>query len=116
MNDFDIPIFKKTYDLYKTFYSYRNLIPKGDKYTVWQRAENALLDILEGILLASQSYKEKKLLVLEGVSLKLNLLRVFLRLMKEVKTLDPKKYLVLQEIIDEIGRQLGGWIKLAKSQ
>ena len=114
MDNFDIPIFKKTYDLYKIFYGYRNSITKQDRYTVWQRCENVILDILEGILLASQTCKSEKLPILEKASLKLNFLRVFLRLMKEVKTIDNKKYTTLEECIDEIGRMLGGWIKSTK--
>jgi hypothetical protein len=116
MDNFDIPIFKKAYDLYKTFYGYRNSITKQDRYTIWQRCENIILDILEGILLASQTYKSEKLPILEKVSVKLNFLRVFLRLMKEVKTIDNKKYATLEECIDEIGRMLGGWIKSTKEQ
>ena len=116
MNDFDIPIFKKTYDLYKTFYGYRDSITKQDRYTIWQRCENIILDILENILLASQIYKAEKLPTLEKVSLKLNFLRVFFRLMKEVKTIDGKKYIALQELVDEIGRMLGGWIKSNKER
>jgi len=116
MNDFDIPIFKKTYDLYKIFYSYRKFVVKHDRYTIWQRCENIILDILEGILLASQTYKAEKLPILEKTSLKLNFLRVFLRLMKEVKTIDNKKYTVLEELVDEVGRMLGGWIKSTKER
>ncbi len=116
MNDFDIPIFKKTYDLYKTFYGYRTIIAKQDRYVIWQRSEDTTLEILEGILAASQSYKTDKLPALEKVSLKLNILRVFLRLMKDIKTLDNKKYLILESSIDEIGRMLGGWIKSVKER
>jgi len=116
MNDFDIPIFKKIYDLYKTFYGYRDSVTKQDRYTIWQKCENIILDILENILLASQIYKTEKLPILEKVSLKLNFLRVFFRLMKEVKTIDGKKYITLQELVDEIGRMLGGWIKSNKEQ
>ena len=114
INDFDIPIFKKTYDLYKTFYGYRDSITKQDRYTIWQRCDNIILDTLENILLAGQLYKYEKLPVLEKASVKLNFLRVFFRLMKEVKTIDNKKYIMLQELVDEIGRMLGGWIKSAK--
>lgn len=116
MDDFDIPIFKKTYDLYKIFYGYRKFVAKQDRYTIWQQCENIILDILEGILLASQTYKAEKLPILEKTSLKLNFLRVFLRLMKEVKTIDNKKYTVLEELVDEIGRMLGGWIKSTKER
>ena len=111
MNDFDIPIFKRAYDLYKLFYGYRDSITKQDRRTIWQRSENIILDILEGILLASQTHRAEKLPILEKVSLKVNFLRVFLRLMKEVKTIDNKKYTALEGLVDEIGRMLGGWIK-----
>ena len=116
MDEFDIPIFKKSYDLYKTFYGYRNLIPKQDRYTIWQRCESLILDILEGILLVSQAQKTEKLSILEKASTKLNLLRIFIRLMKETKAIDNKKYTAIETIIDEIGRMLGGWIKSTKGR
>lgn len=116
MENFDIPIFKKSYDLYKTFYGYRSVVPKQDRYTIWQRSESLILDILEGILLASQTPKNEKLPILEKTSMKLNFLRIFIRLMKETKVIDNKKYAVLQELIDEIGRMLGGWIRSTKEK
>jgi len=83
MNEFDIPIFKKTYDLYKDFYGLRNSVSKQDRYTIWQRCENLILEILENILLASQTGKMEKLPTLEKTSVRLNFLRVFVRLMKD---------------------------------
>ncbi len=116
MDDFDIPIFKKTYDLYKTFYGYRALIPKQDRHTIWQKSEDLILGILEEILMASKLYGTAKTPVLENASVKLNLLRVFIRLMKEVRTIDNKRYAVLEESVDEIGRMLGGWIRSTRDR
>ncbi len=114
MNDIDIPIIKKTYELYKTFYAYRADVSKQDRYTIWQKCENCLLEVLEGILFASQMGKVEKLPILEKTSMKLNFLRMFIRLMKDIKTIDNKKYLILEADIDEIGRMLGGWIRSSK--
>ena len=36
--------------------------------------------------------------------------------MKDIKSIDNKKYLALQTTIDEIGRMLGGWIKSVKER
>lgn len=113
-NEFDTPIFIKSYDLYKLFYGFRTLIPKNDRYTIWQRCENLMLDVVEGILYASQLPKIEKLPILEKTSMKLSFLRVFVRLMKDTKAIDNKKYVSLETIIDEIGRQVGGWIKSTK--
>lgn len=109
--ELDIPIFKKTYDVYRLFYGYRADVSKQDRYTVWQRCENSILDVLEAILLASQSNRATKLPILESASVKLNLLRVLVRLTKDVKAIDNKKYLELETRVDEIGRMLGGWIR-----
>ncbi len=98
-----------------TFYSYRDGIKKQDRHTIWLRSENIILDLLEGILFASQVYKEEKLPILEKASVKLNFLRVFVRLMKETKTIDAKRYVALEGLVDEIGRMLGGWIKSARN-
>ena len=116
MDEFDIPIFKKTYELYKEFYGFRNTVSKQDRYTIWQRCEDLILEILEYILDASQLSKIEKLPVLQKASTKLNLLRVFLRLCKDTKVLDSKKYIRLEQNVDEIGRMLGGWIKSTKDR
>lgn len=116
MDDFDIPIFKVTYELYKEFYAYRDNVKKQDRHTLWQRCGNITLDVLENLLWASQLSKLEKLPVLEKTSVKLNFLRVFLRLCKEVKVIDANKYIKWQETIDEIGRMLGGWIRSTKER
>lgn len=116
MNDFDTPIFKKSYDLYKTFYGYRADVPKQDRYTIWQKCETLMLEILEAILLAGQTSKAAKVPILEGASTKLNFLRVFIRLMCDVKAIDNKRYLTLESGVDEIGRMLGGWIKSSRER
>jgi hypothetical protein len=114
MDNFDIPIFKKAYELYQTFHGYRDAVKKRDRHTIWERSENAILDVIEGILAASEAHKVEKLPILKGVSVKLNLLRVLFRLAKDAKVIDLKKYMILEEAIDEIGRQLGGWINSTK--
>jgi len=65
MNEFDVPIFKKIYDLYKPFNGFCRLFPKQDRYTLFERTDMFILDCLENILEASQSSKTNKLLALE---------------------------------------------------
>ena len=48
------------------------------------------------------------------MSIKLDLLKVLLRLSKDTQAINDKEYLELQEILAEIGRMLGGWIKSTK--
>jgi hypothetical protein len=114
MDNLDIPILKKAYEFYKLFHGYSAGIPRLDRYTIWQRCENILLEIIEYILLASQTYKDEKLTALHKASLKLDMLKIFIRLLKDVKTIDNSKYVKLEVFADEIGRMLGGWIRSVK--
>jgi len=114
MNKFDIPIFKLSYDLYKTLHQYRKIIPKHDRFSIFAKCEQSLLDILELIILASSQSKKEKLPTLKQASLKLNVFRIFVRLLKDVKALDSKKYIILENMADQIGRMLGGWIRSSK--
>lgn len=115
MNDNEIPILKKSYDLYKTFHHYRLTVPKHDRHTLYEKAERVILDLIESIYYAGYTSSGSKLALLEKASAKLNLLRLLVRLMKDTKTLDLKKYTLLQQIIDEIGRMLGGWLRSIKT-
>ena len=78
---------------------------------MWQRCENSCLDALQGLIMVSylplSSRREKVLLVSSSI----DMLRIFIRLASDTKTIDKKFYLILQEQIDEIGRMLGGWLK-----
>lgn len=111
MNETDIPVLNKSYELYKLFHEYRKVVPKQDRFTIYERSEHVLLTTIELLLEASYGDKPRKIVTLERVSVKLNILRFLIRLMKETKTFDLKKYTHLQSLIDEIGRMTGGWMR-----
>lgn len=109
----EVPIIQKVYDLYREIYLAVEKMPKKDKYSLGQKIEQSNLDILEP-LIGAGSNKDKKLLYLEKAAIKLDLLKMLIRLAEEIKAIPTKKYLHLQEIIQEIGRMLGGWIRSIK--
>jgi hypothetical protein len=93
----------------------RSSVPKQDRYSVWLRVENTSLDLTELLFEATALYKSEMLPVLDKASIKLNLLRVLIRLSHETKAIDGKKYTTMQQQIDEVGRMLGGWMRSLKS-
>ncbi len=107
----EIPIFKKLYELYKLLHEFRYLIPKQDRFTIYAKTEDALLEIIESILKVSRLPKNEKLKDLRNIDSMLDMLRIFMRLLKDTKALDNKKYILIEKEIDEIGRMLGGWIR-----
>lgn len=106
-----MPILHKVYELYKLFYGYAKYFSKKDRYTLGQRCDNLILDILELIFLALTANPNEKLNILKKISAKLNVLRIFVRLLKDIEVFDLKKYITLQKEINDIGVKLGSWIK-----
>lgn len=107
----DVPFFHKTYELYKLLHSYHNQIPKMERYTLWQKIENTTLSLLEALIETTYRKGEERLQSLYILSNKLDLLKVLVRLARETKTIDNKKYIRIQEIVQEMGKMIGGWIK-----
>jgi hypothetical protein len=116
MEKLDVPILGKAYDLAKALYALRASVPKQDRYALWQRCENLVLDVLEELLLASQVPKAHKLEPLRRASINLDLLRVLLRLARDVKAIGLTQYVRTQQTIDEAGRMLGGWIRSVQGE
>jgi hypothetical protein len=54
--------------------------------------------------------------LLEAVNLKLDKLRLLLRLTHELQLLDHRRYEHAARGVDEIGRLVGGWIKANRAQ
>lgn len=70
-----------------------------------------MLELLELIIRAGDLPKREKLPLLKQASLKVDVLKILFRLLRDLKIIDNKKYLMLEEFLQEIGKMLGGWIK-----
>lgn len=108
---FDIPLLHKICEFYKLFHEFLKLFPKTEKYSLGQKIENLILEIIELSLKTAYLPKQEKLAPLKEIDSKTNLLKILIRLTNETKSLDNKKYLILQEKLQEIGKMIGGWIK-----
>jgi hypothetical protein len=55
--------------------------------------------------------RERKLAVVEVMCARIDVLKFFLQIAWEIKTLDQNKYVALSERLQEVGRMAGGWLK-----
>ena len=76
-----------------------------------QKIDNLILETLELVFLVINVSREEKCNILKKASLKIDLLKTLIRLAKEVKAIDDKKYIQLQKELQEIGKMIGGWIR-----
>lgn len=90
------------------------LFPKSKRFTLGQKTDQITLDILELVITAGFLPREQKLPTLQAISIKLDMLKILLRLARETNCLENNKYQQLVSQIIEIGKMLGGWIKTVK--
>lgn len=107
-------IIAKVYDCLLYLLPLIEKFPKPNRYLLGERIENTIFDILEIILEAN--YSKEKLPLLERANLKLEQARYYVRLCKDLKLADLHCYEVISRKINEIGVQLGGWMKQQKTK
>ena len=83
--------------------------PKLARFTVGERVIGATVDVLEGIVMAQYATEKRALLV--EANLRLQALRVLLRLCMERKHLSFRQYEHVSGELEHCGRMLGGWIR-----
>jgi hypothetical protein len=116
MSQNQTPLFVKTYDFYKQYYSYSINFPKSSKEVLGKRIETLALEVLELVCLAEYDEINSKLKKLNKISNNIDLLKVLIRLLYETKSSTKKKYILLEGNLQEMGRMTGGWIKDIKNK
>ena len=109
----ELTIIQKTHDLIKWFVPIINRFPRSHKFTLGERLQNRLYDLLEDLILAR--YEKEKLARLEKINGKLDVLRHHSKLLLEFELIDGKRFYHSSELINGIGVELGGWIKQQKT-
>ena len=105
----DMKIFHKTYEFIKWLHTLLNKFPKSEKYTMAQKIETSSLNFLEYIIRSNNDFDKKK--SLENAIVELEKLRIFFRLSKDLQFISFEQYGYGSNLINEIGRMLGGWHK-----
>lgn len=100
--------------MYKLFNDYLKSFPRSEKYTLGEKVKNLIIGLLITALKSAYLPKDKKLPLLNKTDNRIFILKILVRLAKETKSLNIKKYIILEEKLQEIGKMLGGWIKSIK--
>ena len=102
-------LFRKTYDLILWVYPCVNHFPKSQRFVLGQQILNTLINFLK-IIIEVNSYRDKKRFLLLA-SVELDKTRFLIRLAKDLRFTNIKKYGLTVKKINEVGKLLGGMIK-----
>lgn len=105
----NLPVYKTSYDfLLETFRAVKN-IKREYKYTVGRRIEEEAMEMLVDIYKANSSYTKSSFI--QSARERLEIIRLLLRLLKDLQQINLPKFVRLNELIESISKQLTGWQK-----
>jgi hypothetical protein len=106
-NPDDLPIFVQWIDFLAWLLPTTEKFPHKVRFTFANRIDNLALDIVEDLVEAR--YASDKRATLGRANLRLEKLRVLLRLCHELGHLSHTRYEHAVRALNEVGRMLGGW-------
>ena len=89
-------------------------LPRKQKFLLGDRIETAALDVLDSLIAAT--YTRGRDRMLNDANLGLERLRFFMRLTNELRMIDNQRYEHAARSLDDIGRQVGGWVKAHRAR
>lgn len=105
----ELSIIQKAHDLIKYYIPIIERFPKAHKFTLGDRIVNQLYDLLEGLIKAKYAYEKLNYLI--NLNVQLEILRHQTKILLDFQLIPLKRYEYISKQIDEIGLELGGWIK-----
>ena len=105
----ELSVIQKTYDLIKWYVPILNRLPKDHKFILGDRMIKELYELLEGLIIVR--YAKQKLIQLESLNSQLDIIRYQTRLLLDFQLIPIHRYEYAGKAINEIGMELGGWIK-----
>lgn len=96
-------------------YGYQALkqFPKHEKHALGAEIRRSMLELQRLIITAFKRYHKKT--TLTDLDIELAILKRRVRLAKDLRYLDIKRYQLWTEQLVELGRMIGGWIRSVKS-
>jgi len=83
--------------------------PRSHRFVLGERIEKNLYDLLDTLLRAK--YQRSRQALLAGANINLEILRFQCRLAKDLELMNAKRYAYAAGLLDDIGREVGGWLK-----
>lgn len=109
----ELQILVDLYDFMKWFLPKISKFSRNYRYTLGLRIENHLYSFLETLINAK--FSSDKVSLLRKANTDLEILRYFVRISFDLRLITLKQYEFISMRVNEIGGQIGGWLKTIKN-
>jgi len=100
---------EKLKNAYLQWHGYHTTIDKTQRYSIGNRIDALFIESIEAISQATFIARHEKEPWVRLAIRKLDTSKLLLQILWETKSLETKRYIILSEKLDEVGKMLGGW-------
>jgi len=108
-----LPIFQLAYKLILEIYGTTHQFPREHKYALGQKLKDAGIEFIDFIISANS--QENKVLSLEETRIRLERIRIYIRLSFNLRLITLKRYEFFSRFLEDLSRQLSGWQDWARN-
>ncbi|MCA9358115.1 four helix bundle protein [Candidatus Kaiserbacteria bacterium] len=111
----NLPVYKESYDLIEELFRYVKEFNREYKYTLGERVKTEMIALVIDIYRANSSI-EKRGEHIKSARERVEVIRLLLRLLRDLRQLPLEKFVSLNVKIESVSRQLTGWLKKSQAK
>lgn len=108
-----LPVYKTSYDLLLELFRFTKDFNKEYKYTIGESIKKEIMNMITNIYRANS--RREKLPHISNARENIEVVRVFLRLLKDLKQVNTKKFVKLNDLCESVSKQLVAWERYNKN-
>ena len=107
-----MPVYKACYDLLIEIFRFTGEFSREYKFTVGENLKKETIDLLKLIFRANS--RTDKISVLQEARQSIEIIRLMIRVMKDMKQISLKRFVAVNQKVENVSKQLAGWQKRQK--
>jgi hypothetical protein len=105
----ELPVYKATYDLLFAMFDFTKNFSKEYKYTVGESLKKETIGLIT--LIYSANSRTDKQATLQTAREHIEVIRLFIRLMHDMHQIGLKRFVAVNQQVENVSKQLAGWQK-----
>jgi len=104
----NLPVYKASYDLLLGLFHTTAQLERDYRFTIGEQIKKETIEMMLCIYRANKDRSERR----ENIGVareRIETIRVLLRILKDLKRIGVKRFVVLQECVESVSKQLSGW-------
>ena len=106
-----LPVYKVSYDFLVEIFKFTKNFSQEYKYTIGESLKKETIELITNIYRANRSESKKALL--QSARENLEVVRLYLRLVKDLKQINLERFISLNEKVESVSKQLAAWQKMS---